>query len=582
MAEKETFGGANYNAETGDSGRKCDECVYFAADRCDKWKRKVAPDGICNAYSPRPEGRLSMSEAIINPESPEAMPMRSTDLYITRVSLDPQTRQRRWYATASGTKKDLYGDNMTVMLFKDFIKRIERGDEAPEPFKSRSWNGGLPYLSVAHYLDLDGFGVAGKTDQVWADGDIFKAKGTFSDSTVGRAAYEAVKRDIESGKPPSEKVRISIAFIDWGHGHEGAGGVFARKSLLDRCPHCDSGLGKKSYREGQIVHLALTRRPAYPDTEIQLEERAMTTRLEDASSIVGDELAKDLEKRSGALTERAEQATPGVVVVRDDSSAAAEKDKAEAKPEVETSGSATVEEMSMAKDGFGTTLDEAEAFLARSKESPILDGWGILAAVIKNASARPAAERESLVEKALVEFRDRLDVVNLDTLTAVRAFLDKAPAPVAPSAPGAPVVPAPAPHVLDEGMENLRAVYDEALGTANATAQEKLAAIQPAMNSLAEVIMRSVEPQAPAAEAASAGETVELTKAVQALTGVVATLVGRVDGIEKRSVTTPRAPEAPARRGIRMVPALPASVTRSATGKLSIRDIARRSVGLTE
>jgi hypothetical protein len=310
----------------------------------------------------------------------------------------------------------------------------------------------------------------------------------------------------------------------------------------------------------------------------------MTTRLEDASSIVGEQLATDLEKRSRTLTERSEEVAPGAVVVREDAS---KDDKPEDKGE--TSGSAseevTVEEMSMAKDGMGTTLDEAEAFLSRSKDSPILDGWGVLDAVIKNAAGRPETERNVLISKALTEFRDRLDVVNLDTLTAVRAFLDKGPVRIdgvsinAASPVAAP--PAP-PHILDEAVEVLRSAYDEAVAQGDADTNQKLAAIQPAMNSLGEVIMRSLEPAAQAGSAAQAAETSELTKAVQALTGVVATLVGRVDGIEKRSVVAPRAPEAPPRRGLRLPPATPASVTRSAPGKLTVREISRRSVGIHE
>jgi hypothetical protein len=400
----------------------------------------------------------------------------------------------------------------------------------------------------------------------------------------------------------------------------------------------------------------------------------MTTRVEDAASIVGEELAKDLEKRSGALTERAaEGVAPGAVVVRQDgekiegepdASHAARVAKAEAaaqaarkkvmdeaeeavtkkgdgKSDKEARAEAaaeaarkkvmdeadavmepaaaaiakrdmyhedTPEEAAKKKKekadaaakeaegqrevtaaqaqeraAFGVTLDEAEAALSKN---PMLDGWGVLAAVIQNAATRPEAERENLITKALSQFRDRLDVVNLETLTAVRALLEKRVAPV-------PVVSRQEvgddeEHVLDEACDALQDAYDAALATPGASVQEKLMSIQPAMNALGDAIALGINagpvPEAPEVgePAPTAGSIAALTDAVEKLTEVVAPLVNRVNQLEKRSVPGPTKPQPPVRRAVRVAPVSPASVTRSATGKVSIRDIARRSVGINE
>jgi hypothetical protein len=119
-------------------------------------------------------------------------------------------------------------------------------------------------------LDLDGYGIVGDTERLYIDGQNLRARGTFRDTPIAKAAYNSIKKDIEADLPPDQRTRISIAFLDLEHDH-GPHGTFARRSLTDHCSLCERGKGDKHYRAGQLVHLALTRMPAYPETEIALE-----------------------------------------------------------------------------------------------------------------------------------------------------------------------------------------------------------------------------------------------------------------------------------------------------------------------
>lgn len=278
----------NFRKQGGVPNFRCGDCAYYENRTC----RIVAvtdidPNDICDRFEALTLGNLPMLDATKpkeagTPVTERAMsisgPLRRvipafaiTEMFITRVSEDRQTGAKRWFSSASGLERDLYDERMSIDLFRDFVKRVESRDEVPVPFSSKAWNGGLPYLGVAHYLDLDGAAIVGPTEQIYVDGNVFKARGTFHKTSLGQASYDAIKKDIEAEIPLEQRVRVSIAFIDWQHDHEG-NGIFERKSLLDRCSMCEKGLGEKIYRAGHLVHLALTRRPAYPKAEIGLEE----------------------------------------------------------------------------------------------------------------------------------------------------------------------------------------------------------------------------------------------------------------------------------------------------------------------
>lgn len=225
-------------------------------------------------------------------------------LAIKKASFDPKTGIRRWRADTSDIDPDLYHDNMTLELFEDFISRIQGKEEAPEEFRSEYWSGGMPYVSVSHYQDLDGIAVPGKVDDLYVDGKFLKAKGTFNETPLGIACWDALKKDIteKSDKP----VRISIAFLDYKHRHKSNDYVFTRSDLDEICPQClyemlypEYNKGKEFLR-GLLIHLALTRVPVNERTIMEVE-RSMTTRKQDAESIIGEELAEELETKSAMV-----------------------------------------------------------------------------------------------------------------------------------------------------------------------------------------------------------------------------------------------------------------------------------------
>lgn len=256
----------------------------------------------------------------------------SFSMAITRTSYDKATNTRRWKAVASDTADDLYNDNMTLELYEDFLSRIESKEQPPEAHRSDFWSGGMPYLSVSHYSDLNGKGVPGPVDTVFIDGTELKSTGRFDDTPLGKACFQAISKDLDtkSAVPDDQKIRISIAFLDWKHKHKSTGFVFDRMASEEAfCPEClkemieSAETGKlpkgKVFLQGQLVHLALTRVPVNERTKMEVE-RSMTTRKEDAESIIGEELAEELDEaslvvgKSEALVIKAEEEEPEEIV----------------------------------------------------------------------------------------------------------------------------------------------------------------------------------------------------------------------------------------------------------------------------
>ena len=249
------------------------------------------------------------------------------DLTITKATYDTTTGVRRFYAVASDTLPDSFEEAMTLSLFQDFIDRASRKETPPARYRSNFWSGGLPYLSVAHYFDLEGKGAAGTVTSLYVDGGKLKAKGEFSDTSLGIAAYEAVKKSIkdipEHLDDQQKKIRISIAFLDYAHQHgDNPPYIRSLSGTFVPCTYCEKGVGDVQYLQGLLIHLALTRVPVNTRTDIIGEEVSksmskITTRKEDAASIVGDELASELETES-KLVGRSETEADSMVVVKSD------------------------------------------------------------------------------------------------------------------------------------------------------------------------------------------------------------------------------------------------------------------------
>lgn len=230
---------------------------------------------------------------------------------ITKASYDTfSSNPRHWRAVNSDTESDLYDEKMSLELFQDFTERINNNTPVPEEFKSviceDSWCGGMPYISIAHYkAGGNGKNVPGRIDAIYVDGNRLKSRGTLDDSPLGRAVFEslcddAIKR--KSGDNSHQPVRISIGFLDLQHKHLPQPGgqefMFTRSAPGQICPLCEQGIGGKIYLKGQLVHLALTRVPVNPRTEMVAEKSMdILTKKDDARSII-KELADELDEKS--------------------------------------------------------------------------------------------------------------------------------------------------------------------------------------------------------------------------------------------------------------------------------------------
>ncbi len=275
-----------------ESAKKSSTCKD-AGDRMDECAARVAWTAVKNA------GWHKSGNSWV-----KSADLEEFSLTIKKAVFDEPTQEMRWRADTSDIDDDSYGDNMTLELFEDFVGRINSNELAPEPFRSEFWKGGMPYLSVSHYPDLNGKAVPGSVDKVYLDGKFLKASGKFHKTPLGSACFDAACKSVYS-KDEEDKVRISIAFLDWMHKHKSNGYVFERKDLGDLCPECLAELIKGEYSgrtflKGQLVHLAQTKVPVNKRTEITAEvDRAMAkTRKDDAESIVGKELADELEQEA--------------------------------------------------------------------------------------------------------------------------------------------------------------------------------------------------------------------------------------------------------------------------------------------
>lgn len=233
-------------------------------------------------------------------------------MYITKASLG-RDGIMRWAGTASDVLPDRADERTSLELFRDFIERAE---------------GEPPFVSVSHYPREAG--EAGMVSALYIDGQKFKAKGQFHDTSLGRAAFEAVRRDMLDGTPPEKRIRFSIGFFDLAHRHGDK--LYIRQGPTD-CPMCNAGLGDKVYVKGKLDHLALTRVPCNPRTDVRLEVKSMTTRKQDASDIIGEELAEEMDERA-KLVGKSE--TPELVIKVEEPSTSPDDAPPPAEPVVKT------------------------------------------------------------------------------------------------------------------------------------------------------------------------------------------------------------------------------------------------------
>jgi len=445
--------------------------------------------------------------------------LQEFSMAITRTSYDKRTNTRRWKAVASDTGEDLYNDSMTLELYEDFLHRIEIKEQPPESYRSDYWSGGMPYLSISHYPDLNGKGVPGPVDTVYVDGRELKSTGRFDDTPLGKKCFQAISKDLDtkSTVPTNEKIRISIAFLDWMHKHKSNGYIFDRVESEDIiCPECLKELISNEYEgkeflRGQLVHLALTRVPVNTRTKMEVE-RSMTTRKEDAESII-EELAEELDEEAKVIGK-----SEALVIKSDD----------DAEPLVEEG------KHDKKKNDDEEEDDEEDEKKKKMKE-----------------------KKAEVVEEPKV---DKMDLA-INLLEEIKSEVTTEPAPA---------------HPLDIAFSELKSVYDEAVGLPDA--QEALQMVQEPFEALAAVIQNGFAQEEPE-EVAEVTEDPALTELRSFMQEQFGLLQSQMATLKSQPQAVIEKPQVPQRRSIN--PNLLAKVSteqKSETPKL--RAMIEQSVGL--
>lgn len=357
---------------------------------------------------------------------PKESLLQEFSLRLEKASLDKPSGEMHWRMVASDTDSDSYNDSMSLELFNDFIGRAESGEQVPEDYRSDFWSGGMPYLSVSHYPDLDGTAVPGVVDAIYVDGTYFKAKGRYNDSPLGHACFKSVLKDLYNPErsEASDKIRVSIAFLDWAHTHKSNGFMFEREDENDTCFVCLNETldlmanGKtpqgKIFTKGHLVHLAHTRVPVNNRTSLEVD-KSMTTRKEDAASIVGDELADEMDKkakligRSEALVIKAEDV--GTIAVEPVSIPTVIVEEAKTAPAEEDDGEDCCDKNSSAYD------EKACAKKKATKKSEAIELGEIVRAVVAEMS-KVEDKPVHVLDTVFSEFKSKFDEVSTMSIPA--------------------------------------------------------------------------------------------------------------------------------------------------------------------
>lgn len=332
---------------------------------------------------------------------------------MTIVKATSKDGEMKWRSVNSDIEEDYFGERMSLELFADFNKHIENNDPIPEVFKDaiceEDWCGGMPYVSLSHYKSgKNKVNVPGEVSKVYVDGKALKSTGTLYDTPLGKAVYKSLEKDlVEKSANP---VRISIGFLDMEHSH-GDKFTFTRKTLTDKCPLCKEGIGDKIYKKGHLVHLALTRVPANPRTEMELELKSMTTKLQDLESVIGDEeVIKTLDLKSLAKD------VEDVLVIKTEDNDADEKDCPEGDEEcmkkmADKKKKAMKKEMSTVENTVLSSITPPATAPAKSD-------------VELNVKINTEVVENTPVEKALSALRNRIDALKSQGMTGDSALAE--------------------------------------------------------------------------------------------------------------------------------------------------------------
>ncbi len=511
---------AGFMKGLGVQGIQCGECANFVpgGGSCTIVNGVVDANDICNLFEP--------SIAVGNMDALFAKEAKTFDMYITKATHNPETGEKRWAAVASDTDLDSYGDRMSLDLYNDFIERAEHAEIPPAIFTSDAWKGDMPYLGLAHYLDLNGEGIVGDTLALYVDGNRLKAKGAFRDNEVGEAAFSAIKRDREGNVDPDQRIRISIAFVDWGHNHGKS--TFIRESLEDICPMCAENANDKIYKKGHLVHLALTRVPVNERTPVWLEERSMTTIKDDALAVLGEDEEELVDKIDTLARGKSEVLRSEAVVIKSDE-------------------------------------DEAEVDLA--EESEVASKLKVKVLV------------ESCVAEQLSEVKQDLEVIRaaleIESEAEEGEPMTKETEVIEEKAEVEIIEPAVEETPLDAALSQLKSVVMET-SLADAPVEDRFAAIQPMFDNLAGVVKSTVKGEK-VIEAEAVGSAV-----AEAIRSELAPLAEAIQLLaQKSSVPAPKA-ETPLIPGPRAYSHPPAHLKAEDKPKSALTSMIRKSVGLSE
>lgn len=461
-------------------------------------------------------------------------------MLISKASL--HNGEMRWSAVNSDTDWDLYGERMTLELYKSMISKIKSNVPPPEPFAdlvtSDYWKGGMPYLSIAHYSDGNGKAVPGEVKELFIDGNQLKARGTLHETPLGKAVWKSLKEDEINYKNAvdTDRIRISIAFLDLAHKHGDDGKIFRRKSFGDTCPECLRGVGEKIYLDGYLVHLALTRVPVNPRTIMETEDvmarkAKPETRREDAVSVLGgdEELAKIVE--NSALETKSD-----VLVEMSDT----EPEVVEEPKNVEAT---EVTEPAQTEEVFSVTKSQLESLVS------------------------------SIVEQAMSkkEMKDDME----DEEEGDESYHNKEKMKKKSEVVEAPVTKS----ALELSVDKLYNVVNGVVSKSG-TAEEKLQEIQPVLEEVGQTILQVVKSSVGESPVAQASSNDAVLEAIQALSNQVNEIGTKVATLEQKSINVqPQMTRVPAPRSI--TPTIAKStVEPTQESPNSVKNIVRRSVGL--
>jgi len=527
-------------------------------DDRDECGAKIAWSAVKNKFKKEGDKWVKKSDSV-----------RELSLYISKASFDKKSQQMRCLAVASDTDDDLYGDSMSADLFADFISRIETKELVPEKFRSDYWESGMPYLSISHYSDQEGKGVPGKIESIYVDGNRLKIKFILEDTEIGRAIFKSIMDDLYGDNPEYEEpVRISIAFLDYEHEHKNGGYIFVRNSFSKPCPECLKGNEHVIYLKGHLIHCAFTRVPVNPRTEIvDLEERSMKeikTKRDDAASIVGDDVAEELEQNETIIGKSEVLVVKSEEVSEDEAEAVVEAEVVVKEEEVieDEESEEIVEEEEVEEKSTATSIADMLGEREAAQEmNRITDLFYMFSDVVYNIfRSEEVEDKQSKISSATEEFKNMLKAKSM-------------------------LIEEDQGSVLAKAWKEFSDAYGEL--PEGVSKDEKLRSIQSAFESLGEAVVESFEEDVVAENAELPEGSLDVKSLAKAMEIALQPMLNKLSLLETAiSSNQKSASVIPTRRSISpsLVPqAVVTDIAPKETKKLSqISQLVNKSVGLPD